>query len=149
MTKLMESKRTKAALLALLVNAGSAASQHSEPIQSYDSYQSWFVVCDNTLSCVAKGLDNASGGAEIRIEREAGASGTLMASISSIASFLPHDIKIDGAPGNMHGAEWKYTSSQDGSSLTTDDFATVRTLVQQLRNASKVTMGGDCPAQRL
>jgi len=141
MAKLMVSKRTKASVLALLVNAGSAASQHAEPIQSYDSYQSWFVVCDNTLSCVAKGFDDTSGGAEIRIEREAGASGALVASISSVASFVPHDIKIDGAPAGLHGAEWKYTSSQGGSSLTTNDFATVRTLVQQLRNASKVTMG--------
>lgn len=135
------SKRTKAAVLALLVNAGSAASQHAEPIQSYDSYQSWFVVCDNTLSRVAKGFDDTSGGAEIRIEREARASGALVASISSVASFVPHDIKIDGAPGGLHGAEWKYTSSQGGSSLRSNDFATVRTLVHQLRDASKVTMG--------
>ncbi len=136
-------RRKKIASLALAAIALSGASLPADIIQSYDSYQSWFVACDNMLSCVAKGFDDASGGAEIRIERDAGAAGALAASISSPAKFVPSDIRIDGAPAGLAGAAWKYASSEDGSSLTTNDLTAVRALVQKLRGATKVTLGAE------
>lgn len=139
----MVSEVTSALLLALGMAAGLGGSLSVEPIQSYDSYQSWFVACDNTLSCVAKGFDDGSGGAEIRIERHAGAAGALVASISSIEKFAPSDIRIDGMPAGLTGAAWEYTSSSDGSSITSSDFAAVRALIRKLRNATQVTMGGE------
>ena len=139
----MVSELTRAVVLALSATAGSAASLRTEPIQSHDSYQSWLVACDNALSCVAKGFGDTSGGAEIRIERDAGASGVLVASISSTTEFAPSDIRIDGAPAGLTGAAWDHTSSQDGSSVTSNDFAAVRGLVQKLRNATMVTMGAE------
>lgn len=134
---------TSAALLAFGMTLGLSGSLNAEPIQSYDSYQSWFVACDNTLTCVAKGFDDASGGAEIRIERHAGPDGELVASISSIEKFVPSDIRIDGTPAGLEGAAWEYTSSSDGSSVTSSDHAAIRRLIRKLRNATRVTMGSE------
>ncbi|WP_170842055.1 DUF1176 domain-containing protein [Sphingomonas gellani] len=134
---------TSAVLLAFGMTAGLSGSLSVEPIQSYDSYQSWFVACDNTLTCVAKGFDDGSGGAEIRIERHAGADGELVASISSNERFTPSDIRIDGKPAGLGGAAWEYTSSSDGSSITSSDFTAIRALIRKLRNATHVTMGSE------
>jgi hypothetical protein len=43
----------------------------SGPIQSYDTYKSWFVACDNTLHCVARGFGETDE-AKAEIARDAG-----------------------------------------------------------------------------
>ncbi|MET0245824.1 MAG: DUF1176 domain-containing protein [Sphingomonas sp.] len=120
-----------------------ALAQSAEPIQSYDSYRSWFVACDNTLSCVVKGFDGDRGGSEMRIERDAGPAGTMAATISATDRFAPADVRIDGAPAGLTGPAWSYSSTQDGTSVTSTDLTAIRALVQKLRNAKTITLGGD------
>jgi len=67
-----------------------------QPVQSYNTYKSWFVACDNELACVAKGVTDA--GADITIERQGGPTGTLVALIQADHAFNLADIRIDGQP---------------------------------------------------
>lgn len=101
------------------------------------------VVCDNTLNCVAKGFsdDNASG-VEIRIERDAGPASKLIASISAVNKFGLADIRVDGVLLSLPNTAWQIESSDDETSVTSDDLNAVRALVQHLRNEAKVTLAG-------
>lgn len=109
-------------------------------VQSYDGYHSWLVVCDNTLTCLAKGFGQDSDSAEITIERAAGPNGALTASISATHRFAIEDVRIDGEPAGLAAPAWQLSTSDDGTSATSDDLVAVRALVQRLRNASKVTL---------
>jgi len=111
-------------------------------VQSYDGYGSWLVACDNTLSCVVKGFNSSDQGAEIKIERQAGSNGTLTVSISADQSFTLDAITIDGEPVGLPTASWQVASADGETSATSDDLEAIRSLVQRLRNASKVTLGG-------
>ncbi|WP_448662007.1 DUF1176 domain-containing protein [Sphingomonas sp. CJ20] len=119
------------------------ASPPVQTIQSYDTYGSWFVACDNTLSCVVKGFRDSYQGAEIRIERDAGPSGSLIASIRAAHPFALADIRVDGQPAGLAGPAWKIEVSDDETMATTDDLLAIRALVLTLRNASEVTLGED------
>lgn len=140
---MMVSAFTKAALLALATLAGAGAASEAQPVQSYDGYQSWLVACDNTLTCIAKGFDDGSGGAQMQIERQAGASGQPTASISSSTPFKLSDVWIDGAPAGLTGPAWDYSTSPDGSWITSSDLSAIRALIQKLRSATRVTLGGE------
>lgn len=131
----------KAAALMMTATATLAASP-AGTVQSYDGYRSWLVVCDNTLSCVAKGFGDESQGAEIAIERDAGAKGTLAASISVPHRFALKDIMIDGKPAGLDARSWSVSASADENAATSDDLVAIRALVQRLRNATKVTIAG-------
>ncbi len=131
---------------AAIVLASAAVSLSAAPggiVQSYDSYRSWLVACDNTLTCVAKGLGGDSDGAEITIERPAGPNGALTASISATRRFGLEDVRIDGKPAGLAAPAWRLSASDDETSATSDDLVAVRALVRRLRNASKVTLAGD------
>lgn len=143
MRKSMRFKVRRAILIALTACPASALAQSAEPIQSYDSYQHWFVACDNTLSCVAKGFDEDRIGSEMRIERDAGPSGSLLVTISSKDRFVPGDIRIDGAPAGLTGSAWVHSTGEDGSSVTSSDMTAIRALIGKLRNAKAITLGGD------
>ncbi|WP_260599187.1 DUF1176 domain-containing protein [Sphingomonas endolithica] len=129
-------------LLSIAAFMSLSAASPSPIIQSYDDYQSWLVACDNTLTCVARGFDDSNPGAEIEIGRAAGPSGAITASISALQRFTLADIRVDGTPANLRGPKWQVIATDDQTSATTNDLATVRALVQQLRNASAVTLGG-------
>lgn len=125
-----------------------AAPAPVKPVQSYDTYKSWFLVCDNTLSCVAKGFsDGNASGVEMKIERDAGPEGKLVAWISAVDKFRLADVKIDGQPLSLPKSAWQIASSDDETSVTSDDFSAVRALIQRLRNGARVTLGsaGDIP----
>jgi len=130
-------------LLAATVALSVAASPPPDPVQSYDTYGSWLVACDNTLACIAKGFRDTYQGSEIRIERDAGPRGSLIASISATHKFALADIRIDGQSAGLTGPAWEITTSDDETIATTDDLETIRALVQKLRNASKVMLGED------
>lgn len=133
----------RAAALMMTATATLAAAPPAGTVQSYDGYRSWLVVCDNTLSCVAKGLGDASLGAEIKIERAAGANGKLTASIGAQHRFALKDVMIDGKPAGLAAPRWSLSASADETFATSDDLGAIRALVQRLRNATKVTIGGD------
>lgn len=138
-----KASRAGSALFLAATAALSVAASPSDPVQSYDTYGSWLVACDNTLACVAKGFRNTYQGSEIRIERDAGPRGSLIASISATHKFALPDVRIDGQPAGLTGPAWEITTSDDGTIATTDDLRVIRALVLKLRNASKVTLGED------
>jgi hypothetical protein len=120
-----------------------ASSPPPDPIQSYDTYGSWLVACDNALSCIAKGFRDTYQGSEIRIERDAGPRGSLIASISATHKFALADARIDGQPAGLAGPVWEITTSDGETTATTDDLEEIRAVVLKLRNASKVMLGED------
>ncbi|MGY4398651.1 hypothetical protein ACVWZA_003859 [Sphingomonas sp. UYAg733] len=136
------SARAVCALFILFSCLSIAAAAPRRPIQSYDTYKSWFVVCDNTLTCVAKGFADVSGGAEITFERQAGPQGALTVSLRADHHFSLADISIDGQPAGLAKPVWNLAVSDDETSVTSDDIIAIRALVQRLRNASKITVGG-------
>ncbi|MEO9132411.1 MAG: DUF1176 domain-containing protein [Sphingomonas sp.] len=131
----------------LLVIAATALSATSSAppstVQSYDTYRSWFVACDNTLACVAKGFSDAGGGSELRIERAAGPKGIISASISAERPFALADVRIDGKPAGLAARAWGLTVAEGETSVATDDLGVIRAFVQTLRNGTKLTFGGD------
>lgn len=127
----------------LVTTAASLTAAPVEIAQSYDGYRSWLAVCDNTLACVAKGFGEDSQGAEITIERAPGPNGALTASIRATHRFGIEDVRIDGKPAGLAAPLWQLSASDDETSATSDDLVAVRTLVQRLRNASKVTLAGN------
>ena len=52
--------------------AASVAPTPPAVVQSYDLYKSWLAACDNTLTCVAKGLNEGALGAEVELTRAPG-----------------------------------------------------------------------------
>lgn len=131
----------KVALAAILATSTIASAQPGT-IQSYDGYKSWFVVCDNTLTCVARGFTDTDQGAQIEIERQAGPKGALTISIGTNRPFTIADVKIDGKAAGLSPSAWDLAVSEDETSLTTDDIGAAQALVRRLRDASKVTLGG-------
>lgn len=114
-----------------------------EPVQSYDSYKSWFVACDNTLHCVAKGFADLGDRAEIRIDREAGPGGGIVASISADHGFALAAITIDGKAAGLAGPAWRIATSDDLTTATSADLGAIRAFVGRLRDGSRVTLGGE------
>jgi len=121
-------------------SAGAGSAAAPGPIQSYDTYKSWFVACDNELACVAKGV---SDGADISIERQGGPTGTLVMFIRAGHAFSLADIRIDGQPAGLSKAAWELSAADDETTASSSNLVTIRALVQRLRNASKVSLGGE------
>lgn len=133
------------AVAALLCSAPAlrAESSQSGPVQSYDSYGSWFVACDNTLACVAKGFADSSHGTEIRIERDAGPAAKPVVTIRADHKFDRAGIAIDGKPAGLAAPAWEMTTDADETALASDDLASIRTLVLRLRDASTLRLGAE------
>jgi len=132
--------RIPSIILALSAATGSAT---AAPVQSYDDYRSWLVACDNTLSCVAKGFGEGAIRAELKIEREGGANGALIATMASEAAFAPGDIMVDGKPLRLDMSVWeRSTEDPDATILTTDDLPAIQALVARLRAANMLKLGG-------
>jgi hypothetical protein len=132
----------------LLLGAATSTMAEAPPlpygtVQSYDAYKSWFVACDNALSCVAKGFSEAYQGAEIDIDRDAGPAGKLAMSISADREFALGDVLIDGKPAGLAGPAWNLDASKDETTLSSASPPAIRQLIARLRNATKVTLGGD------
>lgn len=125
----------------LLLGMATALPASSPPVQSYDSYGSWLVVCDNGLSCVAKGFADVNQGAQIVIERGAGPNGVLRATIGVSRKAARADIRIDGQPAALDG--WAVSAQGDLTTFSSRNPGAVRALVRRLRNAAKMTFGGE------
>ncbi len=113
------------------------------PIQSYDTYKSWLVACDNTLTCVAKGFADDAARAEIVVTQTAGPRGALSVSIAAESRFGIRDLTVDGAPVALAAAGWSLESGTDGTTLIGRRTADVRALLNRLRQGTRVTLGKD------
>jgi len=126
----------------ILAAATMAPAAPSNAVQSYDSFRSWFVACDNTLHCVAKGFSEAYAGAEIDIDRDGGPHGKLLLSISADRPFAFRDIAIDGKPAGLSEPTWAIESADGSTTVSSDDLQAIRRLIVRLRGGSKLTLGG-------
>jgi len=126
-------------ILSLFAAIGPAA---AAPVQSYEEYKSWLVACDNILSCVAKGFGDGGIRAELKIERDGGPNGGIIASIASEDSFTAGDVSVDGKPLSLDAAIWT-RSAEDGDAtiLTTDDLSAIQILVARLRSGAVLALG--------
>jgi hypothetical protein len=125
-----------AALLAVLATPATIP-----PVQSYDTYKSWFVACDNTLACVAKGFaEDANPRAEIHLEQEPGPDGPLSLAIRSEAGFRAADVRLDGQPIAM-SPPWRLTRDGDGATLASRDPVAVRAMLKRLRVGKVLSLG--------
>lgn len=132
-----------AAAFALSLVPATFARAAATPVQSYDSYKSWLVACDNTLSCEAKGFSQNGDRTELTILRDAGPGGHIRALLASETPFAADDPQVDGT-GFTLGPAWKAeTSTEDGTTFVTEDEAAVRALVQAIRNGSEIELPGD------
>ncbi len=121
-----------------------AAPSTAPVVQSYNTYKSWLVTCDNTLQCEAKGFDQERGApAQFSITREAGPQGKLHALITAESAFGAGDIKLDdrtlSLPTGWHTAD----PTVDGPGVATDSLAALRAFVEQIRNGKALALPGD------
>jgi hypothetical protein len=123
-------------LLALALVAPMSAAA-SEPIQSYDSYKSWLVACDNGLTCVAKGFSKYAP-AQMIIERAAGPAGAITATISTDSKFTLTDVRLDGKPVDLNPQDWKIDDGD--SSLSSNRLDAIQMFVARLRDGSTLTI---------
>ena len=129
--------RLGAGLLALAVGAAKA-----DPIQSYDTYKSWLVACDNTLSCVAKGFDGDKDvRAEITLARAAGTDGELTLRLASEAAFTIDQVAVDGKAVTLLHKDWKSEAGDVGSTFSTNRLSAVRSLLAQIKDGSELSLG--------
>jgi Protein of unknown function (DUF1176) len=119
------------------------AATPAPPVQSYNTYKSWLVACDNTLSCEAKGFDRESGArAQLSISREAGPQGKLQAVVSAENQFGADDIRLDGIKLPLMPG-WHRGDAADGADLTTDSPAAIRDFVTRIRNGKTLSLLDD------
>lgn len=125
------------ALCTALPTLGRAA----EPVQSYDTYKSWLVACDNTLSCEAKGFPQTADRTELTIQRAAGPDGQIHAMMASETPFASGQPRV-GTVSLRLGPAWKVETSSDGTTVTTEDAGAIRVLVQAIRNGAEIDLPG-------
>jgi Protein of unknown function (DUF1176) len=118
------------------------AASAATPVQSYDTYKSWLVACDNTLRCEAKGFDDEGGRAELSITREGGRQGRLHAVIAADSHFNADDIMLDGQNIPLT-ADWDRADAVDGTTLATKSFIALRDLIEQIKNGKALTLAGN------
>ena len=86
-----------AAMLALVGGNAFAAPLPAAPV--YREFKDWIVGCDNQRTCIAKSaVEDESDADTLKFQREAGASGTLMASIASDSAIDTSSFRLDGKP---------------------------------------------------
>lgn len=136
-----------AIICAVLAPMTPARAKSTDVIQSYDTYKSWFVACDNTLVCVAKGFSDSNTPSEIKITRQPGGRGEILMEIRSTGRFALSDVRIDGKPVKLMQPAWRITSDGDITSAFSRDLNAIQILLGQLRNAAKLTAGGDGEVQ--
>ena len=111
------------------------------PVQSYDTYRSWLVACDNTLSCVAKGVGDGAARAEIQIDRAAGPDAAPSLTIAAEGRWTLRDVTVDGKPAALDAGGWTVATDSDTTTIASRNPAAVRALVGRLRDATTLTLG--------
>ncbi|WP_133254534.1 DUF1176 domain-containing protein [Paraburkholderia unamae] len=131
-------------LLAAVLGAG-VVTAASAARPSSDQYKSWLIVCDNALTCEAKGFTEGAGGTpDLRFIRGAGSAGWIGVRLSTVDSFALDDLHVDGRPLRLDPSAWKLTSSgSDGTVLSTHRIAAVEQMLTQLRNGTVLQVGED------
>lgn len=101
-----QARRVLAAALCASTLTVLLGAARAEPIQSYGTYKSWLVACDNALTCVAKGFEAGSGGPSLRVERDAGPEGALSVRITAESRLALGAVAVDGVRLGIRDAGW-------------------------------------------
>ncbi|WP_162244682.1 DUF1176 domain-containing protein [Aureimonas sp. Leaf454] len=138
--------RLTVCLLALVVGSAQA-----DPIQSYDTYRSWLLACDNTLNCVAKGFGDIDPRAEVTLERAAGSDGELLLRLASGTAFTIDQVAIDGNPVILESSEWAPVPGDVGTTFSSDQLPVVHSLLAQIKDGHELSFGpgGEIPLDGL
>ena len=129
-------RRAGPALLALFFLAA-AAPLPKVPV--YRTFGQWFVVCDNTRGCVARGFVEYST-AQLELTRKAGESPATLA-LSDEKTIEAGEIRLDGAAIALPAPAW---STADGA-VTTSDQPTIAAFIAAARNGRVLTLGPQAP----
>ena len=124
------------ALPALLLVAA-AAPLPKVPV--YRTFGQWFVACDNTRACVARGFVEYSR-AQLELTRNAGASPATLA-LSDENRIEVGDVRLDGEAIALPAPAW---SAADGA-VTTKDQAAIAVFIAAARNGRVLTLGPHAP----
>ncbi len=128
------------ALLALLILP--AATLLPE-VPVYRTFGRWFVACDNTRACVARGFDEYTR-AQLELTRQAGVSPATL-TLSAERRIVAGNVRLDGAPVALPAPAW---SVVDGA-LTTKDPAAIAAFITAARDARTLTLDRDPPNDEL
>ncbi|SEQ09458.1 Protein of unknown function [Faunimonas pinastri] len=125
-------------LLIASICIGAAAA--AEP--SYDRYKSWFVACDNGLSCEARGFEEGTNeNPDLRFTRPAGPAAEAAVVISVPSEVARSDLRIDEKPLNLPSPAWT-VERQDGFTVfSTQNAQALARFVAGARNAAKLQVG--------
>ena len=119
-------------LLAILVLLAAAAPLPA--VSAYREFGRWFVACDNTRACNARGFDEATR-AQLDLTRKAGdAPATLV--FTAETPILAGELRLDGAPIAFPIPAW---ASKDGALSTTNPSAGAA-FIAAARNGHTITL---------
>lgn len=106
---------------------------------SYDSYKSWFVACDNGLTCQARGFkdDGSAEGPDLTFTRDAGPDAETLVTLKIPFAAQPSELKVDGGPLNLKPDAWLVQKEDTFTTLSLRGEA-VADLVSQLRDANEL-----------
>ncbi|MFC0408629.1 DUF1176 domain-containing protein [Roseomonas elaeocarpi] len=129
-------------LLATILFLPAAAPPPAVPV--YRQFGHWFVACDNTRACVARGFDEATS-AQLDLIRPAGDAPPTL-TLAAEDPVDPAALRLDGKPFPLPAPAW---TSKDGA-VSTSDPAAVDAFVAAARNAQSIALdaapsGDDAP----
>lgn len=109
----------------------------------YRTFGRWFIACDNTRACVARGFAESTR-AQLELSRKAGTSPATLA-LSAECRIVAGEIRLDGAPVAFLSPAWSMT----GGALTTKDPASIAAFISAARDARNLTLEKDSPKDKL
>lgn len=106
-------------------------------VPAYREFGRWFVACDNTRACVARGFDHGTR-AQLEMTRKAG---DAPANLRFYAEHqvVPGELRLDGAPVALPAPVW---SNRHGA-LSTSDPAAITAFIAAARNGRTITLDLD------
>lgn len=132
-------------MLAMACHASWARADLFSPLPTSNDYDSWLTVCDNTLSCEAKGLmDGENEAPDLRIDRDGGPDEQASITLSVPFQAALSGLSLDGTPLRTDASLWDvhYDSDQDFTTLSTEDQNEVASVITQLLAAKTLQVGG-------
>lgn len=121
-------------VLALAIVVLLAAAAPLPAVPAYREFERWFVACDNTRACNARGFDGAAR-VQLDLTRKAGdAPATLL--FAAETPIVSHEMRLDGTPIAFPAPAW---ASKDGA-LSTSNPRAVTDFVAAARNGHVITL---------
>lgn len=124
---------------ALLLLTPLLAAAAPPPVPAYRSFGRWFVACDNTRACVARGFDESTQ-AQLDLTSPAGPAAPTF-SLSAADAFDRAGLQLDGKPLPLPSPAW----SGDQTGVGTSDPAAVTAFIATVRDGRAITLSAPDP----